>query len=192
MVMVLGIIGMRNYGKYDFDRATNPSEYGGYDVDEGTYKKRIGKGIGLREDLYSWAYLSWLRKEYLQLQIRYFAWKEKKEEREEALRVAQENLDACLQAAENIEDDEPAEKAENDENIKFAKQMVSLAEKRIQLRIDPTELDPDPASQDGKWIEDFNNARTYASGRFHLLVMCQLFLIICLGLQTAQDNSLFV
>ena len=97
-----------------------------------------------------------------------------------------------MQAAENIEDDEPAEKAENDESIKFAKQMVSLAEKRIQLRIDPTELDPDPASQDGRWIEDFNNARTYASGRFHLLVMCQLFLIICLGLQTAQDNSLFV
>lgn len=38
MVMVLGIFGMRNYGKYDFDRATNPSEFGGYEVEEGTYK----------------------------------------------------------------------------------------------------------------------------------------------------------
>ena len=74
MVMILGIFGMRNYGLDDFERANNPSEYGGYEKEEGTYKKRIGKSIGLREDLYSWAYLSWLNKEYFQLQIRYSVW----------------------------------------------------------------------------------------------------------------------
>ena len=57
-----------------------------------------------------------------------------------------------MDASKLVKDDEHEKKAKIAESIKLAEHMVFLAETKKQLPIDPTKLDPNPASLDGKWI----------------------------------------
>ena len=57
-----------------------------------------------------------------------------------------------MHASKLVKDDEHEKKAKIAESIKLAEHMVFLAETKKQLPIDPTKLDPNPASLGGKWI----------------------------------------